>query len=369
MRIGYFGRPIGAIGGIARHTAELLAALGRVAPENEYFVYTNRPGAVPPLAGAVVRRGPARIGRVLWEQIVVAAQLRRDRPAVYHSPDFTLPLAAGVPMIVTVHDLIYLRQPQGTSLRAAALYRLLTGASVRKAKRVLTVSRHAAAEVRSAFGLEGARVTVVPSGVSETLRRLAGDIPPGSAPESAGVPGPYVLYVGLLTARKGVLTLVEAFERLQESGRAGFLVLAGLQGSDYAAVATRIQASAVRERIILKGAVDDVCLARLYASAGAFCLPSLHEGFGLTVLEAMMFGCPVVASDCSALPEAVGDCGLLVPPEDPDALACALARVLDDGELAADLRERGRERARRFTWDESARRTLAVYREVAEGHR
>ncbi|MEJ5298647.1 MAG: glycosyltransferase family 1 protein [Armatimonadota bacterium] len=366
MKVGYFGRPIGAIGGIARHTTELLAALGRVGPENEYLVYTNRPRVVLPQPGASVRRGPARIGRVLWEQVVVAAQLRRDRPDVYHSPDFTLPLAADPPMIVTVHDLIYLKQPQGTSWRAAALYRLLTGASVRKARRVLTVSRHAAWEVRTAFGLREEQVTVVPSGVSETLRRLAAQLPQGKGGETSEAPRPYILYAGLLTARKGVLTLLDAFEHLRESGWAGYLVLTGLQGSDYATVAKKIASSAYGEDIVLKGAVDDATLARLYASASVFCLPSFHEGFGLTVLEAMTFGCPVVASDCSALPEAVGDCGLLASPGDPNALADALRKVLDNEDVAASLRERGRQRAGEFTWDGSARRTLEVYQEVVE---
>ncbi|BCW97766.1 MAG: glycosyl transferase family 1 [Armatimonadota bacterium] len=369
MKVGYFGRPIGAIGGIARHTTELLAALGRVAPANQYLVYTNRPNVVFPLPGAIIRRGPARIGRVLWEQVVVASQLRRDRPDVYHSPDFTLPLTADPPMIVTVHDLIYLKQPQGTSWRAAALYRLLTGPSVRKARRVLAVSQHSAREVRSAFGLREEQVTVVPSGVSETLRRLAAQLPPGESRETSEAPRPYILYAGLLTSRKGVLTLLGAFEHLRESGWAGYLVLAGLQGSDYATVAKRIASSAYRESILLKGAVDDATLARLYASASVFCLPSFHEGFGLTVLEAMTFGCPVVASECSAIPEAVGDCGLLAPPGDPSALAEALRKVLLDEDLAASLRERGRQRAGEFTWDGSARRTLEVYREVGEDSR
>ncbi len=367
MRVGYFGRPIGAVGGIARHTTELLAALGRKAPENEYYVYTNRKAGIPPVPRAVVRNGPAWPGRVLWEQVVVAAQLRRDRPDVYHSPDFTLPLAGAVPMIVTVHDLIYLRHPEGTSWRAAVLYRLLTGASVRRAGRVLTVSRHSASEVMQAFRLGEEQVTVVPSGVSETLRALSAGLPGDGAGDAP--PRPYILYAGLLTGRKGVLTLLEAFERLRSSGWRGHLVFAGLQGSDGAGVLKRIDSSEFRDGIFLAGPVDDAELARLYSSASAFCLPSFHEGFGLTVLEAMLFGCPVVASDCTALPEAVGDCGLLVPPGDAEALAEALRRVLEDPALAASLRERGRERAREFTWDACAARVAEVYREVSEERR
>jgi glycosyltransferase involved in cell wall biosynthesis len=148
------------------------------------------------------------------------------------------------------------------------------------------------------------------------------------------------------------------------------LILAGGDGRASPDVVALVRALGVSEAAVFQGYLGVEQLRALYAAAALFVLPSLYEGFGLPVLEAMACGTPVIATNPSSLPEVVGDAGLLVPPGDPDALAGAMGRVLGDIELAADLRRRGLERAKRFTWEETAARTLAVYRAVAaEGRR
>ncbi len=366
MRIGYFGRPIGYTGGIGRYATELLTAMARVAPENEYIVYTNRPADVPALPRGTLRRGSSKIGRVPWEQIVVSAQLRSDRPDVYHSADFTLPLLAPVKMIVTVMDLIYLRQRGGTSWRAALLYRVLTGASIRKARSVMTISEFTRQDIAAHFKIPSERISVAPPGVNPGLAGLVSDADARARIAAMGLDGPYILFVGLLTCRKGVLTLIEAFEKAQREGCVKYLVLAGGEGSDFQTIAKRIEESPVRERIRLAGRVDDNELVSLYRQAAVFCLPSFHEGYGMPAVEAMQQGCPAIVSNCTSLPEAAGDAGLLAEPGNADDWARQISRVAGDAQLTAALREKGYRHAAAMTWESSARTTLDVYAHVME---
>lgn len=367
MRIGYFGRSLGLKGGIARYTSELLAAMERVAPANQYLLYTNRRADITKGDPTVLRTGPSCLGRVGYEQVWLPAQIARDRPDVYHSPDFTLPFAAPGRKVITVHDLIYLRQPEGTSLRARVLYRLLTGASIRRAHTVITVSDYTAREVSEYFDIPREKLRPIPHGVNPALLGTAESVDTRAAVEAMGIQPPFVLFVGLLTPRKGVLELIEAFERVQGTGGLQCLALVGAPGSGFERIQKRVGESPVRDRIRLPGPADDAGLASLYSQASAFCLPSHHEGFGLPVLEAMLLGCPVVAADSTALPEVVGDAGLLSHTGDADSLASALARMLSDADLAGALRASGRRRAAEYTWESTARKTLAVYAEVAGG--
>ncbi len=367
MRVGYFGRSLGLRGGIGRYARELLAGMEQVAPANQYLVYTNREPGIDPGVNTALRTGPRRLGRVGYEQFWLPAQLMRDRPDVYHSLDYTLPLAARGNFVITVHDLIYLRHPEGTSLRARVLYRVLTRASIARARKVITVSDYTAREIAEYFSVPREKLRVIPHGVNPQLQRVAASADSSSAMGALGIRKPFVLFVGLLTPRKGVLDLIGAFERIQRQTGAECLVLAGSPGAGYERITERISASPVRERILLAGPVDDVTLASLYSEAAVFSLPSHLEGFGLPVLEAMLLGCPVVVSISSSLPEVVGEAGLVARTGDAVSLGEAIARVLTEPGCADALAEAGRQRAGLFTWEKTAELTLAVYEEAWEG--
>jgi len=367
--VGYFGRSLGLRGGIGRYARELLAGMERAAPANQYLLYTNRQPDTELGANTILRAGPRRLGRVGYEQFWLPAQLMRDMPDVYHSPDYTLPLAARGSFVITVHDLIYLRHPEGTSLRARVLYRVLTRASIARARKVITVSDYTAREIAEYFRVPREKLRVIPHGVNPHLQRLAESADSPAALARLGVRKPFVLFVGLLTPRKGVLELIEAFERIQPQTRLECLVLAGSPGAGYERITERISASPVRERILLAGPADDVTLASLYSEAAVFSLPSHLEGFGLPVLEAMLLGCPVVVSDSSSLPEVVGEAGLVARTGDAVSLGEAIARVLTEPGCAEALAEAGRQRAGLFTWEKTADLTLAVYEEAAESRR
>ncbi|MCC6485822.1 MAG: glycosyltransferase family 4 protein [Armatimonadetes bacterium] len=364
MRIGYFGRPIGLTGGIGRYALQLLQAMLKVAPDNEYQLYTNRAETTLERLPVEVKRGSERLGRVLWEQGALPWTLRRDELDVYHSPDFTLPVLSRVPGVVTLHDLIFMKHPEGTSRRALLLYNTLTRVSAKRARRVIAISNYTAHDISATLSIPSEKIRVVYQGVNPSLRLASSESDAPDILESLEVPEPFVLFVGLLTPRKGVLSLIQAYELAHAQAQFQALVLVGLPGSGYDEIRTKAEMSPLRDKIRFLGAADDRVLAALYRRAAVFCLPSFHEGFGLPVLEAMLLGCPVVAADATSLPEVVGDAGLLFPAGDWQKLSESLVQVATDSSVREQLREKGPERAARFTWENTARETLDVYREA-----
>jgi len=286
-------------------------------------------------------RGP----EVLWEQLGLPARLRRLKPDVVHAPNCFLPLRRPCPGVVTIHDLAFEAHPADFAPRTRAKFRFVTPRAARSAERVITVSAFTRDDVCARYGVDPGKVRVVPNAPS--LAR--GDAEPP--------PGPYLLGVGDLRAKKNWRRLVAAWLQLRAEGLEHRLVIAGGDAGEGAA----LRAAAGRAPLELPGYVDDRALDALMRGADVLVHPSLYEGFGLVVLEAMVRGTPVVAARGTALPEAGGDAAVYVDPLDPEAIAAGIRDALARrDELAA----RGREHAAGFSWERSARATLAVYREA-----
>ena len=312
------------LGGVERWARELAARLPALRPGG-YVVLRPPPGLAH-------RAGHA------WEQVVLPAHVRRLGARVLLCPANLAPLASARTVVV-IHDAAPLRHPGWYSRAYAAWQRLLLPAVARRAARVVTVSEFARAELAELLGVDAA---VVPGGVDE---RFTPEADPEPARRAHGLTRPYVLCVASQTARKNLAALVPAARALAPEGVE--VVVAGGHRPQFAR-------EEGLEALRLLGHVDDALLPGLYAGARAFALPSLYEGFGLPVLEAMAAGTPVVAADAAALPETCGGAAVLAPP-DGDAFATALAALLaDDGERGR-LRAAGLERAARFSWDATAR--------------
>lgn len=278
-----------------------------------------------------------------------------------HSPTPLLVPCKRGKRIVTIHDLFFLKRPdmvEGETLRD---YVPLVRDHVRRADGVLCVSEYTAAEARRLLDVPEEKIAVTPHGVDPAYREAPSDEQVDETLRRLRLPRGGLLYVGSSEKRKNLVTLVMAYMTLARRRRLPPLVLAG-PGSDWAQGGSR-----VGPQIVATGYLDKADVRSLMAASSMLVLPSLEEGFGLPVVEAMAAGLPVVCSSGSALAEVAGDAACLVDAHDANGLAHAAERLLDDGTLATEMRRRGLERSRRFDWNDTATRTLAFYRKVL-GH-
>lgn len=299
------------------------------------------------------------VGRVVWEQLVQPRTLRRVRADLAHGPAFVGPLASPCPFVVTVHDLSFLRFPRLLRSPNRFYLRIFTRASVRRARRVIAVSAHAADETVRLLGVRRGAIDVVYHGVAPQFRPLRAEAVTAFRAER-GLSEGFVLYLGTMEPRKNLTRLVEAFARLKAPDLQ--LVLAGGRGWYDAEIFARTEELNLQDRIVFPGYVPEEDLPLWYNAASVFAYPSLYEGFGMQVLEAQACGTPVLTSNCSALPEAAGDGALLVDPSDVGAISEALHRLLTDQALRDDLRRRGIVHAAAFSWQRTAAETIGVYR-------
>jgi glycosyltransferase involved in cell wall biosynthesis len=325
------------LGGVERWARELAARLPALRPHR--YVVLRPPRALAHRAGHA------------WEQVVLPARSRRLGAAALLCPANLAPVAF-TRTVVVIHDAAALRHPGWYSRAYAAWQRLVLPAVARRAARVLTVSEFSRAELVALLGLEPDRIAVVPGGVGE---RFGPDADAAGARRSLALERPYVLCVASHTARKNLAALVPAAHALAAEGVE--LVVAGGHRPQFAP-----EPGLAGLRLL--GHVDDALLPGLYAGAAAFALPSRYEGFGLTALEAMASGTPVVAAAAGALPETCGDAALLVEP-DGEAFAAALAYLVHDRGERDRLRAAGIGRAAAFSWDATARAVDALAEEAA----
>jgi glycosyltransferase involved in cell wall biosynthesis len=365
MRIGIDARLWGEPrSGIGRYTRALVDALVAEAPAEDWVLYVDRPPAEAVPERATVRCLPWP-QRLLWTLWAAPRDLRRQPVDLFHGvTGFELPPAGPAALVTTVHDLVPFRFPRLVPWRHRLAVRCLLGAAVRRAAAVIAVSAVTRTELLARYRLDPARVHVIPEAAAP------GFGPPSPAGRVAfrtryALPAPYVLFVGLHEPKKNLGTLLHAVARLRARGRfdGTHLVIAGAPGWGGEAPPAAVRRLGLEAVVRFLGPVPDADLAALYAEARAFVFPSLWEGFGLPVLEAMAAGAPVIAARRGALPEVTGDAALLVEPE-PAAVADALEMLLGDPALQARLREAGRARAATFSWARTARATLGVYRAV-----
>ena len=359
-----------APGGIGTYVRELGPALIEQDPTLELLPFRSRFETAGPASSwldglppvTVVDR-PIRMLYPFWNltaRPALPSTLTQAEVVHATNPSAIAPARRGQQLVVTVHDLAFMRHPQLFPRNWRMLYRAGLRATARRADAVLVPSTFTADELREHSDVDAAKVHVTPL-ASSSPTTPAIDI--DAVLERLGLPRPYVLSVGTLEPRKNQARLVRAYRRLAAEGRPHALVLNGPDGwlddELQRELAVEGPGRVVRTRDL--GAHD---LDALYRGADVFAYPALYEGFGLPVLEALARGVPTVAAESSSIPEVAGDAAVLVDPLDEEALADAIARVLDDRPLADDLRRRGPEQAATFSWQETARATLRVYRHV-----
>jgi glycosyltransferase involved in cell wall biosynthesis len=379
MRIGIEGRVLTPrIGGIGRYAIHLIEALSSLAvqrcPDLEFVIFT-----APQTDRALLEVSRARLcerfrrikSTLLRSSVLLPVGVRCEQIDVLHGLD-----QSGIPLffktgkyVVTIHDVIPLVLPWAFPLRhrwvlATALARIR-----KQAEMVIVPSTAAAEDVVRYLQVEQERVSVIPMGCDARFQPVEEPIRAAALRRRYDLPRRYILFVGTLEPRKNVKTLLQAFAQvIAEMPQDDLaLVITGGNGwgrEDYVAI---VNALKIQDRVCFTGFVEDDHLPDLYRGALLFVYPSLYEGFGLPVLEAMACGTPAITSNRTSLPEVAGDAALLVDPTRPEALAEAMTSIMSDGELRQRLRAKGLARARAFTWDAVAEQTVAIYRAVGRG--
>lgn len=348
-------------GGVATYAARLLEALSRADPASTYVEVRDRRDRARTHGLPNVRTlrvlTPAHFRSEPWS---LPLELLRARADLFHATDFVAPLPNPTPTVVTIHDLTFLRRPDLVTSRAARYYAQVPR-SVRRARAVIAVSSATAHDVVTMLGVPRERVHVVPLAADPAFRPARDEKLLRAARDRFGLPDRFVLFVGTREPRKNLGALLDACAQVRDAGERVPLVLVGEEGWLSEDLERRAR---TQEHVRVIGPVFADDLVAIYNLATVLALPSLDEGFGLPVVEAMACGTPVVCSDRGALPEVAGDAALLVDPHDVPGIAAALTSVLDDASVRDRMRQRGLARAATFGWDRTARATAAVYRSV-----
>ncbi|CAB4621532.1 unannotated protein [freshwater metagenome] len=362
----------GEVGGSEEYTVRLLSALADLgSDEVEVILYVNRlfssahPEIVSRFTTVVAPiSGSSRVLRVLVESTWLALRSRIDRCMLVHHAGGTMPAIRSVPGVLTLHDLQPLANPERFGLVKGSYIRFIAPRSLRRAQFVVCLSRFVANDAMDRVGVPVERIRIVPCGVAdpgaafdrERLRELL----KGFDLEDR----PFIIYPAITYPHKNHTTLVAAFARIVKQNDDVRLVFTGGAGSSDSVVQSTIEAYGLDSKVIRTGRVAESDLDLLYRTATLMAFPSLYEGFGLPLLEAMSRGCPIVASDAGSLPEVAGDAAELVDPIDVAGWASALGALIDDPARRTVLIRRGFERATQFTWTVSAESLLSVYQET-----
>ncbi|MCC6615046.1 MAG: glycosyltransferase family 4 protein [Anaerolineae bacterium] len=349
--------------GIHRYIDHLLREIRAAAPDDWRFTAMVGARNQVQYPGVEMRRASldteSPLRRILWEQLVQPWALAGCD--LHHALAFVAPFALQVPAVVTVYDLSFIHYPERLPKSRRLYLSQATRYTCTHARRVIAISKSTAADVAASLDVSPDKIDVAPPGCDLTLFK---PLPPAQVAEfrqAQGLPERFWLFIGTLEPRKNLPVLLEAYAALPHQERLP-LILAGGKGWDYEPIFAAVERYGLTDEVHFPGYISADMLPFWYNAAEAFIYPSVFEGFGIPVLEAMACGTPVLVSDASSLPEVAGDAGMCVPPHDPAAWSVALRRIYADDAWRAEARQMGLQRAEIFTWRATAEATIASYK-------
>jgi glycosyltransferase involved in cell wall biosynthesis len=336
------------------------------APEHDYVLFSNRDmrPSWRPLAHERLYSDRFFPVRAAWMQAVLPGTLRRERPDICHFPNYLAPLASNCPYVVTIHDMTLYITPHYHRFKKLVLDRTLLPHVAHRAEAIVTVSKSARDDIVRYLKVPKHKVHVIMNAVGTHFEPVTDQAKLLSIRARYGLDVPYILYVGTIEPRKNLTRLLQAFADLKRARMPHKLVMVGQRGWQCEPIYAEVEKQGLQHDVIFTGYVPFEDLPALYTGAESMAFPSLYEGFGLPVLEAMACGTPVVTSTSSSLSEVADGAALLIDPYSVDELASALQSIHNDPGLAGELRQRGRARAAQFTWEKAAHATLSLYEDV-----
>lgn len=359
-------QPVGA----GNYIIQLIRALAGLIGEDELVIFAEEKGpalidlpVTPNIEWRLIPDKDPAV-RLIWEQAFFSRLIREADIDVLHSLHYTRPFRLSCSSVVTFHDMTFFLYPELHTRTKRIFFPQAIKSSARRADFVITVSESTRQDAIRLLGLSPDRVITIQHGVDRAFRPI-NDIEFGKrVTNKYRLPGKFILYVGLIEPRKNLPLLINAYKKLVDDGIDHNLVLVGRFGWMFDEVLEQIEKLNLTDKVILTGYVEQVDLPMVYNLCDLFVYPTLYEGFGLPALEAMACGIPVITTDVSSLPEIVGEAGLLVPPDDVEALFEGINKVLYDEGLRLNMARRGTEQAAKFSWEWAARSTLEVYRQA-----
>ncbi|MDP8214246.1 MAG: glycosyltransferase family 1 protein [Candidatus Euphemobacter frigidus] len=362
----------GRVGGSEIYLRRLISALSRIDRENEYIVFTNRENSGSFDLGDNFRehhcpvRALIRPHRIAWEQLVLPYRARQHNLNVLHSPGFVAPLFSPCPSVITILDLIYLEFPETFPFAARTWMRFLVRHSARRARAIIALSRYSRDEILWALDIPFWKIKAIYMGGGE-------DKPPQIPREErnrilhkAGIVPPFILTVAAAHPHKNLMRLLEAYYQLLKEEKRYQLVIVGVKHNRYyQKLVNMLERLNLRGRVVFTGWIPEREKECIYNEARLLVFPSLLEGFGLPILESMRCGLPVACSELPSLAEVAGEAACLFNPYSVEDITRTLLDCLSNDDLRRRLIARGRIHAEKFNWEETAWKTLEVYREAA----
>ncbi len=358
------------LGGAGNYILRLVDSLAALGLDDRLYVFVKRED-IGRFAGWSATTEPVpvtlatRAARLAWEQTGLPLALRRLRIDLLHSPHYTLPLAAaGIARVVTFHDMIFFLLPQYHRRGKVVFFTAMIRAAARLADHILTDSASTARDAERLLGLPASRLTTVHLAPDADYRPVTDPRRLAEAEARYGIEHPCLLTICTLEPRKNLVAAVRLVAGLEQAGVRAQLLVVGAKGWGYGPVFEEVRRLGVERLVRVAGYVPRDDLPALYSACDVFLYPSLYEGFGLPPLEAMACGAAVIAADRSSLPEVVGGGGLLFDPDDEASLLRLVRGLLEHPAERAEWSRRAAEQARSFSWEQTARSTYAVYRQV-----
>jgi glycosyltransferase involved in cell wall biosynthesis len=357
--------------GLGRYAQELMAALLAADTDNEYVAFYHRPRDAqidPPLdriphLTTNLDTKPWRFAALLGQSLRISQDRMFPGIDLFHATDHLLPRLTRVRTVFTLHDLIFRLYPGTHKPLNRWFLTLVMPRFLKTADAVIAVSGHTKRDAMRFYDLDEAKIHVIYEGVNARFRPAPAEAI-ASVRQAHDLPPKFILSLGTIEPRKNLTSLLEAYRVLRDQGSELRLVVVGKKGWLYEGFFHRLRELGLENEVVFTGFVPDADLPAIYSAAELFVFPSLYEGFGLPVLEALACGAPVVTSNRSSLPEVAGDAALLVDPTSVGDLEKAMTTVLERQDIRAELKAKGPRQASRFSWNKAARQTLAVYHSV-----
>lgn len=348
------------------YTLHLVNELLRLDTQNTYILYTDKPSEIFENNDRVQVKVVSSFISIFWHKSVLNDAYKENVDIFFAPTSYIIPSIHDpkkIKIIMTVHDLVAFLLPDRHNRKAVITEKAFLKKALEKVAKIITVSKNTKKDLANYFSMDENEIEVIYPGASSAFKPLfgAGMEVVEDFRKAIDLTAPFILGVGTLEPRKNFITLIKSFAQIADDFPDHLLIIAGKKGWYYNDIFKTVQELKIENKVRFFGYVSEEELVKLYNGARVFVYPSLYEGFGLPPLDAMQCGCPVITSNVSSLPEVVGNAAITVNPNDINALAIEIKKVLSDNQLRKKMRDDGLDQAREFSWEKSAKRLLELF--------